>query len=119
MEFAKMRITKKLISDHKKLMTTEEGRYKILKDYRGTYIEKIILAEESMISPIFRVFEPAKPSRDRKLNIDPTHNFDPYNDSLMDYASIIGHKLNKPWKLFNRLISVHIQFMTNDTSIVH
>ncbi|MBA7526643.1 hypothetical protein ES705_18810 [subsurface metagenome] len=71
-------------------------------------------SEEKMIYPIFRVFESAKPERGRKLNIDPTHDFDPYNDSLMDYASIIGHKLKKPWQKFNRLISVHVPLCPND-----
>ena len=66
-----------------------------------------------MISPIFRVFEAAKPERSRKLNVDPRHRFDPFSDSLMDYGSIIGHRLKKPWQLFNRLISVHVPYCPN------
>jgi uncharacterized Fe-S cluster-containing radical SAM superfamily protein len=104
--------------DHRSLIEgttkTRQKRYWILKDYRGTYIEKVVTTEEQMAFPIFRVFEAAKPDRDRKLNIDPTHSFDPYNDSLMDYASIIGHKLGKPWKFFNRLIAVHVPLCPND-----
>lgn len=45
-------------------------KYKILKDYSGTYIENELKKGEMMVDPIFRVFEAAKPSRGRKLNID-------------------------------------------------
>ncbi len=113
-----MCIAKEVKECHDKLIVKQGNKkgkvYKILKDFRGTYIEKQMQSEEKMIYPIFRVFESAKPERDRKLNIDPTHDFDPYNDSLMDYASIIGHKLKKPWQKFNRLISVHVPLCPND-----
>jgi uncharacterized Fe-S cluster-containing radical SAM superfamily protein len=89
-------------------------QYKILKDYKGTYIEKDVQKEEKMLYPIFRPFEPVRPSSRRKLNIDPELHFDPYNDSLMDYPSIIGNKLKKSWKQYNRLISLHIPSCPNN-----
>ncbi len=88
--------------------------YRILKDYSGTYIQKQMESEERMIDPIFRVFEAAKPERGRKLNVNPIYEFSIHNDSLFDYASIIGYKLRKPWHLFNRLIAVHIPLCPND-----
>jgi len=89
-------------------------KYYVLKDYSGTYIEKQMIKEEKMIYPIFRVFEAARPEKNRKLNIDPRHAFDQYNDSVMDYASIIASKLNKAWQKYNRLISFQIPLCPND-----
>ena len=112
-----MSIQKTIQNCHDRLVvkhSCDERLYKILRDYQGTYIEEVMKSEERMVYPIFRVFESAKPSRNRKLNIDPTHCFDPYNDSLMDYASIIGNKLQKPWQLFNRLVSLQIPLCPND-----
>jgi uncharacterized Fe-S cluster-containing radical SAM superfamily protein len=106
-----------IIEEYRKhLIVTDGGKkqYKIIKDFKGTYIEKEMAKEEKMVSPIFRVFDAAKPERGRKLNIDPIHNFDQYNDSLMDYASIIGYKLNNSWSLYNRLISFHVPLCPND-----
>jgi uncharacterized Fe-S cluster-containing radical SAM superfamily protein len=113
-----MSIGNTMLRYHDRLVTQEPNdtvrRYKILKDYRDTYMEKQVSAEEKMVYPIFRVFEAAKPERDRKLNIDPTHCFDWYSDSVMDYASIMGYKLNKPWQQYNRLIAVQIPLCPND-----
>ena len=90
-----MYIDKMVHKAHMELIKTEKpGTYKILKDFSGTYIEKEMQKEEKMLHPIFRIFIPVKPSRDRKLNINLRDNFDPYNDSLLDYPTIIGHKLN-------------------------
>lgn len=88
--------------------------YKILSDFKGTYIEKQMQREESIVDPIFRVFVPFKPERQRNININPENNFDPYVDSLMDYPTIIGHKMKKPWKLFNRLISIQVPNCINE-----
>jgi uncharacterized Fe-S cluster-containing radical SAM superfamily protein len=101
---------------HRRLVVAGSNpqKYRILKDFSRTYIEEQLKKEEKMISPIFRVFECVKPDKGRKLNIDLEHEFDPYSDSLMDYPSIIGHKLNKRWSLFNRLISVHIPLCPNN-----
>ena len=90
------------------------NRYKIINSFEDTYIAEEMKKEELMRSSIFRIFEAAKPHKYRKLNIDPTQVFDPFHDSLMDYASIIGFKLQKPWNQFNRLISIHIPFCFND-----
>ncbi len=89
-------------------------KYRILKDYQSTYIERQLQEEEKMIHPIFRVFQPVKPESGRKLNVDLEHVFDPYTDSLMDYPSIIGYKLNRKWNLFNRLICIHLPLCPND-----
>ena len=40
--------------------------YRILKDYSGTYIDEVLKKEERLIEPFFRVFEPAKPNKNRK-----------------------------------------------------
>lgn len=91
-----------------------ENIYKILSDYRDTYIQKQIESEERMINSIFRVFEAVKPERRRKLNINPVYEFSIHNDSLFDYGSIIGYKLQKPWALFNRLIAIQVPFCPNN-----
>lgn len=107
----------KLKKLHDKLVIpTKNGKsYQILKDFSGTPIEEQMKKEEKLSNPMFRVFIPVKPSSNRKLNIDPTHAFDPHSDSLMDYPSIISHKLNKiPWEQFNRLITFHIPLCPND-----
>jgi uncharacterized Fe-S cluster-containing radical SAM superfamily protein len=90
------------------------NRYLILRDYSGTYIQKQMESEERMVDPIFRVFDAVKPERGRKLNVNPIYEFSVHNDSLFDYGSIIGHKLRKPWHMFNRLIAIHIPLCPND-----
>jgi|GEM_PF-3184259 len=111
-------ISEKITNAHSALIASKEGemprKYKILKDYSGTYIEKEMQKEERLTHPIFRVFVPAKPSRDRKLNINLQDNFDPYSDSLLDYPSIIGYKLKKSWQFFNRHICVHLPLCPNN-----
>lgn len=111
-----MDIARIIKNQHDRLIMkdTKPQKYRILKDYRNTYIEKQLQEEEKMIHPIFRVFQTVRPERGRKLNVDPEHEFDPYTDSLMDYPSIIGFKLNKKWNLFNRLISIHLPLCPND-----
>ncbi len=105
-------------NQHDRLVVKSEDdesiKYKIISSFHGTYIAKQMEAEETMQFPIFRVFEAAKPEKARKLNIDPSHFFDPYNDSLLDYASIIGYKLKSSYRLFNRQISIHIPLCPND-----
>ncbi|MGO9122194.1 MAG: radical SAM protein [Desulfomonilaceae bacterium] len=97
------------------VQTTPPGNteYAIIKDFAGTYIGRQMEKEERMVSPIFRVFEAAKPERSRKVNVDPRHHFDPFSDSLLDYGSIIGDRLNKPWQDCNRLVSVHVPSCPN------
>jgi uncharacterized Fe-S cluster-containing radical SAM superfamily protein len=110
-----MNIDKMVHKAHMELIKTKSsGKYKILKDFSGTYIEKDMQKEEKMLYPIFRIFIPVKPSRDRKLNINLRDNFNPYNDSLLDYPTIIGYKLNKSWEFFNRFISIHIPLCPNN-----
>lgn len=111
-----MNIAQKIRDQHDRLIAgdTYPQKYRILKDYRSTYIERELQKEEKMIHPMFRVFQTVRPERGRKLNIDPEHGFDPYTDSLMDYPSIIGYKLKKEWNQFNRLISVHLPLCPNN-----
>lgn len=99
---------------NRRLTVTEDNKYMILRNYYGTYIHENLKNEEKMQSAIFRVFEAAKPSSGRKLNVDPVHAFDPFTDSIMDYASIIGSKLSKPWQKYNRFISIQIPDCPND-----
>ncbi len=101
------------------LVTEPEGpdgakKYKLIKTFEGTYMAEQMKKEENLSEPIFRVFEAAKPSRGRKWNIDLKDEFDPHVDSLLDYGSIIGAKLGKPAKNYNRLLSVHVPVCQND-----
>lgn len=101
---------------NQELTISDKGtnKYRIIKDFSGTYIQKQIEREENMLDPIFRVFQPAKPSSNRKLNVNIYDNFNPFSDSLMDYASIIAYKMEKSWHEFNRLISFQIPFCPNN-----
>jgi len=109
-------IENKITSLRDKLLSNnnEVNSYKILSNFKGTYIEKQMLKEESIVDPIFRVFIPYKPERQRNINISPENDFDPYIDSLMDYPTIIGHMMEQPWELYNRLISIQVPRCINE-----
>ena len=110
-----MDVAKRIETDRQALVEKDSSgtRYAVIADFSGTYIGQQMEKEERMIYPIFRVFVAAKPERSRKVNVDPRHRFDPWSDSLLDYGSIIGYSLKKPWQEFNRLISVHIPYCPN------
>ena len=69
-------------------------------------------SEPGFMKPYFRIFTPAKPYKGRKLNAIYGDAFNPFKDTLMDYATIVQYKLAKVgavgWENYNRLISLHI-----------
>lgn len=94
----------KLIKDLRAEILRKEGttrKYRIISSFKETSMAALQLG-----FPFFRSFEAVKPKEGRKLNI--FGGFDVYNDSLMDYPSIIQSKLSGDWADFNRMISVHV-----------
>jgi len=85
------------------IIRNENGvnKFRIINSFKDTSMANLQLKY-----PIFRSFDVVKPSERRKLNI--IGGFDMYNDSLMDYPSIIQSKMAGKWEAYNRLISVHI-----------
>jgi hypothetical protein len=75
--------------------------YKVINSFAGTTAES-----EAMLYPFFRRFQPVKEERYRRTNIQA--GFDYYTDSLMDYPSIIQHKVGGNWTSYNMLITVHV-----------
>lgn len=67
---------------------------------------------EGFVKPYFRIFEPVKAEKGRKLSKQYDTTFNALKDSLMDYPTIAAYKLGvneeTDWKRYNRLISVHI-----------
>ena len=84
-----------------------ENEYYLIYDFG----KSSVASESGFLYPMFRIFTPAKPEKGRKLNSIYGNSFNPYKDTLMDYATIIQYKLGKvgsaDWREYNRLISVH------------
>lgn len=86
------------------LQETEPKQYRIINSFAGTTMEA-----REMANPMFRPFETVKESVHRNTNVSP--GFDMHTDSLMDYPTIIKHKLNaEEWEPYNKLTSVHVPF---------
>lgn len=86
-----------------------KNEYRIISDFgKSSILSDPVFGTNTF----FRIFTPVKPSKGRKLNSLYGESFNPYKDSLMDYPTIVQHKLGKvgnvPWENYNRLISVHI-----------
>ena len=67
--------------------------------------------DDPTAKPFFRIFTPVKPEKNRKLNSVYGGDFNIFNDSLLDYPTIIRYKLGRyeeDWRKFNRLIAIHI-----------
>ncbi len=88
----------------KKILKNDGGvnTYSLVNSYDSTSMEKLQLKDSA-----FRVFDVVKPESGRKLNTSGSA-FDIYNDSLMDYPTIIQAKLGGSWEQYNRLLSVQI-----------
>lgn len=91
--------------------TTANSEYLVISDF-GT---SSVASEGGCLFPHFRIFTPVKPQKGRKLNscyMDAGTPFNAFRDTLMDYPTIVRHKLcgsdNGPWQNFNKLISVHV-----------
>lgn len=71
-----------------------------------------VASESGFIKKYFRIFTPVKPYKGRKLNSIYGGSFNPFKDTLMDYPTIVQHKLGKVgtsgWENWNRLVSLHI-----------
>jgi len=87
------------------LRKTESGKYeyKLVNSFEGTTAEA---QSEQIISRFLRRFQPVKEERHRRTNI--ALGFDFHTDSLMDYPSIIQHKIGGEWTKYNMLIAAHV-----------
>ena len=87
------------------LRTNREGRYeyKLVSSFAGTTAEA---QGERVVSRFLRRFQPVKEERRRRTNV--ALGFDAHADSLLDYPSIIQHKIGGEWPQYNMLISVHV-----------
>lgn len=60
----------------------------------------------------FRVFNPVKPEKKRRLNPVYDPDFDMYFDTLMDYPTVIQGKMGGRWEQYNRMIAVQVAACT-------
>lgn len=100
----------KCIENIRNKIIKQEGsikKYKLIKSFQETSME-----DKTLSSPYFRVFQPVKPEEDRKINIFSNIYFQYHKDTLLDYPSIIQHKIGGEWSLYNRLISIHVPCCT-------
>lgn len=78
-----------------------DREYKVVNSFEDTSAE-----DKYMIHSFFRPFQPVKEEGHRKTNVEA--GFDYNVDSLLDYPTIIQHKIGGLWPSYNRLISVHV-----------
>lgn len=85
-----------------------EREYLLISDFGNSSVK----SQEGFYRPYFRIFEPVKPSKGRKLSSEYDQSFNPFKDSLMDYPTIVANRLGKnenlEWEQYNRLISIHV-----------
>lgn len=96
----------KRLQDYRKLLIqeTEPKKYRVINSFAGTTMEA-----KGMVNPMFRPFETVKETEYRNTNVNP--GFDMRSNSLMDYPTIIKHKLGaEEWEPYNKLTSVHVPF---------
>ncbi len=86
----------------------DKNEYLIISDFG----KSSVMSAEGFVQPYFRIFEPVKPEKGRKLSKKYDSTLNVFKDSLMDYPVIAAHKLGRDeeseWEKYNRLISVHI-----------
>lgn len=84
------------------------NKYLLISDFGKTSFT----SQEISSKKSFRVFEPVKPDKRRKLCLEYDKSFNALKDSLLDYPTTAAYKLNrnvnKEWIYYNRLISIHV-----------
>ena len=100
--------TKKLYGSVNRIKKDGVHEYLVISDFGNSSVA----SEPGFIKPYFRIFTPAKAYKGRKLNSLYGDSFNPFKDTLMDYPTVVQHKLGKvgvsPWENYNRLVSLHI-----------
>ena len=100
--------TKKLFEEASKTNSSGNKEYSIISEFRNSSVK----SEVDPVVPFFRIFTPVKTEKGRKLNPIYGFTFNAFKDTLMDYPTIIQHKLGKVgtkgWESYNRLLALHV-----------